>query len=394
MFKYRLYPNKTQEATLEHQLDLCRWTYNRLLLHCRSTNKKTGKLPTLFDLNKLLVKLKTENLELEQVHSQILQNISKRIRDAYHGFFQRRKYGLKAGLPRFKKPQRYRSFTYPQSGYNIDRNRLHMSKIGDIKIRLHRPIQGLAKTLTVKKTPSGKWFACFSCIVDSNLGERPLKEVGIDLGLKFFAVLSDGTRIKNPRFYQTSERRLARLQRSYSQKERDSRNHERANLKVARLHEKIENRRSDFLHKVSRAVANAYSIVYVEDLKIRNMVRNHLLAKSISDAGWGRFVRMLCYKEEESGGRVIFVNPHNTSQICSRCSNIVTKALSDRKHECPFCGLVMDRDLNASRNILKIGRGPPESKPVERLASTLSLKVEQVNSMNQEDSLLIERQST
>jgi len=165
----------------------------------------------------------------------------------------------------------------------------------------------------------------------------------------------------------------------------------RARLRVARLHEKVENRRSDFLHKASRAVADAYGTVYVEDLKIRNMVKNHCLAKSISDAGWGRFVRMLCYKEEESGGRVVLVDPRGTSQRCSGCGEAVAKSLSDRVHDCPFCGLTLDRDLNASRNILEIGRGPPESKPVERLTSVRPSGAGQVGSVKQEASLLVGR---
>ena len=213
----------------------------------------------------------------------------------------------------------------------------------------------------------------------------------MDLGLECFAALSDGTRIENPRIYRGSERRLAHLQRSLSRKEKGSRNRMRARLRVARLHERVENRRSDFLHKASRAVADSYGTVYVEDLKIQNMVRNHRLAKSISDAGWGRFVRMLCYKEEESGGRVVLVNPYGTSQRCSGCGEKVVKSLSDRVHECPYCGLVLDRDLNAARNILEIGRGPPDSKPVERLTSTWPLEAGQVGSVNQEASLLVGR---
>jgi putative transposase len=214
--------------------------------------------------------------------------------------------------------------------------------------------------------PSGRWYAVFCCEVEAQPREKPHRDVGIDLGLECFAALSDATRIENPRIYRGSERRLAHLQRSLSRKEKGSRNRMRARLRVARLHERVENRRSDFLHKASRAVADSYGTIYVEDLKIQNMVRNHRLAKSISDAGWGRFVRMLCYKEEESGGRVVLVNPYGTSQRCSGCGEKVVKSLSDRVHECPYCGLVLDRDLNAARNILEIGRGPPDSKSVER----------------------------
>jgi len=387
MFKYRLYPSRPQENHLQRHLTHCKDVYNTLLHHCR----RNPTLPSQYTLNMLLPALKHEHPEYADVHSQVLQNISKRIRDAYHGFLARRDAGLKAGKPRFKSAGRYKSMTYPQSGFKVEGDTLVLSKIGSMRIRLHRPIGGDVKTLTVKRMPSGKWFAVFCCEVEAQPMEKPFGEVGIDLGLECFATLSDGTRIENPRYYRSSERRLAHLQRSLSRKEKGSRNHMRARLRVARLHEKVENRRSDFLHKASRAVADAYGTVIVEDLKIRNMVRNHRLAKSIQDAGWGRFVRMLCYKEEESGGRVVFVKPHGTSQRCSGCGETVAKSLSDRVHECPFCGLTLDRDLNASRNILEIGRGPPESKPVESMTSTWPLEAGQVCSVNQEASLLVGR---
>jgi len=387
MYKYRLYPSKQQETQLQRHLDICKDVHNALLHHCRHS----PRLPSQYTLNKLLPTLKQEHPEYADVHSQVLQNTSKRIRDAYHVFFARRDAGLKAGRPRFKSSGRYKSITYPQSGFKVEGDTLNLSKIGSIRIRLHRPIRGDVKTLTVKRLPSGKWFAVFCCEVEAQPGEKPFEEVGVDLGLECFAALSDGTRIENPRYYRGSERRLAHLQRSLSRKEKGSRNRMRARQRVARLHEKVENRRSDFLHKASRAMTDRYGTVYVEDLKIRNMVRNRRLAKSISDAGWGRFVGMLCYKEEESGGRVVLVNPRGTSQMCSGCGEVVVKSLSVRVHECPFCRLVLDRDLNAARNILWIGRGQPKSKPVERLTSTWPLEAGQVGSVNQEASLLVER---
>jgi putative transposase len=387
MFKYRLYPSRRHENHLQRHLDICRDVYNTLLDHCRHS----PTLPSQYTLNMLLPALKREHPEYSDVYSQVLQNISKRIRDAYHGYYARRDVGLRAGKPRYKRADRYKSMTYPQSGFKVEGGRLNLFKIGSIRIQLHRPIGGDVKTLTVKRMPSGKWYACFSCIVEAQPREKSQGDVGVDLGLECFAALSDGTRIENPRYYRGSEKRLARLQRSLSRKEKGSQNRMRARLRVARLHERVEARRSDFLHKASRAVADSYGTVYVEDLKIRNMVRNHRLAKSISDAGWGRFVRMLCYKEEESGGRVVLVRPHGTSQVCSGCGEVVIKSLSDRVHECPFCGLTLDRDLNAARNILEIGRGPPESKPVESMASTSPLGVGQVGSVNQEASLLVGR---
>jgi len=214
------------------------------------------------------------------------------------------------------------------------------------------------------------------------------------VGLNSYAVLSNGTIINNPRLYRKSEKRLTHLQRWMSRKERGSRNWVKAKTRVARHHKRIGNRRSDFLHKASRKIADAYETVYVEDLKIGNMVRNRCLAKSISDAGWGRFIRMIAYKEEGTGGQLIQVNPRGTTQECSQCGKRVKKSLSDRIHECPFCGLVMDRDQNSALNILargrEIRREPPEFRPVEEKATTPYTLV-QVYPVKQEASKLVGR---
>jgi len=390
MFKYRLYPSRTQIGILEEQLELCRQAHNWLIASCRDTYTETGKTLTEFDLNKNLICLKYQRPEIAKVHSQVLHNISKRIKDGYTNFFARRRAGLKAGLPRFKKYGTYKSITYPQSGFKVKGKKLYLSKIGDIRIKQHRELRGEVKTLTVKRMPSGRWYACFSSIVEARPRKHQVPDVGIDVGLNTYAVLSDGTRIENPRFYRKSEKRLAHLQRNLSRKQKGSRNRAKARFKVARLHEYILNQRSDFLHKASRRIANTYETVYVEALKIRYMVRNHCLAKSISDAGWGGFVRMISYKAESAGGRLIKVNPRNTTQNCSQCGEYVKKSRSDRIHECSSCGLMLDRDLNASKNILKIGKELAESKPVEDKTTTPP-GVVQVYPVKQETSLLVGR---
>ncbi len=392
MFRYRLYPSKAQMKILEEQLELCRVTYNYLLGRCKQQYREKGTTPTQFDLNKLLPALKLLRPELSRVHSQVLQNISKRIIDAHTGFHARRRAGLKAGLPRFKKHSRYKSVTYPQSGFRVEGDTLKLSKVGEVKVRLHRPLEGEVKTLTVKRYPSSRWCACFSCVVEAKPVERPHKEVGVDVGLESYAVLSDGTRIENPKYYRKEEKRLARLQRRVSRKNRGSHNQVKAEAKVARLHEKIHDRRMDFLHKASRWIADGFQTVYVEDLRISNMIKNRHLAKAISDASWERFVGMLVYKEEESGGRVVFVSPWGTTQDCSQCGEKVEKSLSDRVHACPHCGLLVERDLNAALNILargrEIGREPPEYRPVEEGTTAL---LGQAPPMNQEASLLLRR---
>ncbi len=242
---------------------------------------------------------------------------------------------------------------------------------------------------------AGRWYACFRGTVALSPMETPFKDVGIDVGLNSYAVLSDGTKIENPRFYRKSEKRLAHLQRGLSRKVRGSRNWVKTKIRVARLHEYIGNHRTDFLHKTSRKIADTYGAVYVEDLKIGNMVRNHCLAKSISDAGWGRFIGMIAYKAESAGGRLIQVNPRNTTKNCSKCGEHVKKTLSERIHECPSCGLVLDRDLNAALNILargrEIRREPPEFRPVEDKTTTPPIEAVQVYPMKQEASLQVGR---
>lgn len=370
MLKYRLYPTKVEEAKLEHHLELCRQTYNNLLELCKDSYRESRKTLRHFDLQNKIPVLKTLNPYLEEVYSQTLQNVSKRIADAYTVFFSRKKMGLRAGLPRFKKAKKYNSLTYPQSGFSIKEGRLQLSKIGSIRIRLHRPLEGKVKNITVKRSLSGKWFAFFASEIEAKPVEHPVKAVGIDMGLEKFAVLSDGAVIENPRHYQKEESKLGKIQRSISRKKKGSQNTQKARIRVARLHEKIKNRRIDFLHKASRTIAKTYHTIYVEDLRIGNMIRNRHLSKSISDAGWGIFLKLLSAKSSDSGGRVVPVDPKHTSQRCSACGAIVEKSLSERMHICPECGLILDRDLNASKNILKVGLERAELTPVETETST------------------------
>ena len=208
-FKYRLYPSRPQTEILEEQLQICRGLHNWLLHYAKDYYKDTGKTISYLTLQNLLPKHKTIRPELLKVHSQVIQNIARRIRLGHENFFARNKVGLKAGLPRFKKHGRYRSITYPQSGFKVEEGLLRLSKIGDIKIRLHRPIIGEVKTLTVKRMPSGKWYACFSCIVEAQPREKPFEDVGIDVGLHSYAVLNDGICFENPRLFRQSEKKLA-----------------------------------------------------------------------------------------------------------------------------------------------------------------------------------------
>jgi len=229
---------------------------------------------------------------------------------------------------------------------------LKLSKIGMVKITTHREITGTVKSCTIKKEYSGKWYAVLAVEEYPVLYSPNRQAIGIDVGVKEFATLSNGETISNPKHLEKSEKKLKTLQRSVSRKKKGSKNRIKAKKKLARQHEKVRNQRKDFHHRVSSQLAWKYGKIAVEDLRIQNMVKNHNLAKSITDAGWGEFVSMLTYKAESAGREVTKVMPHGTSQQCSRCGNIVKKDLSVRTHACPHCGLVLDRDHNAAINIL------------------------------------------
>jgi putative transposase len=245
------------------------------------------------------------------VYSQVLQDVSMRVDLAFKAFFRRAKAGENPGYPRFKGRGRYDSFTYPQGqkgGFKLDGDRLHLSKIGDVKIILHRPIEGTIKTLTIRRSATGKWYACFS--VEYEPSPAPQKEttVGIDVGLESFATLSTGEKIENPRFFRTDEKALARAQRRLSKAEKGTPERKKARKIVARIHERIANRRLNFAHQTSRRMVDQYGTIVFEDLHITNMQKNHCLAKSIADVAWDQFIRVTKSKAEEAGSRVILVN--------------------------------------------------------------------------------------
>jgi len=356
-FKYRIYPTKSQRSRMERTLDLCRWVYNQTLAYRKNAWEQDNKSVSKFDTYNKLPAWKVEKPELAEVHSQVLQNVQERVDLAFKAFFRRVKLGEKPGYPRFKGRGWYDSFTFPQSGFKLVSGKLRLSKIGDIKIKLHRPIEGKIKRLTIRRTSTGKWFACFSVEIDDP-PKPPWKDgsmVGIDVGLESFATLSNGEKIDNPRFFRSEEKALAKAQKRLSKCEKGTPERRKALKVVQRIHERIANRRYDFAHQISNQLVSKYGLIAFEDLSITNMLKNHNLAKSISDAAWRMLVTITSYKAESAGSIVVLVDPRNTSQLCSRCGLKVNKSLSDRVHECPQCGLVMDRDENAAINILRLG---------------------------------------
>ncbi len=357
-YRFRLYPSRNQACQLDEFLGMARFAYNKQLELKINSYKENKKNLAQFDLNNSLLSLKKENSFLCNLHSQVLQNINQRISYAFSSFFNNIKNKNKAGFPRFKGKNRYDSITYPQSGFGIKGNKLCLSKVGEIKIKLHRAIKGEIKTLTIRRTSSGKWFACFS--TEHNIKQENKEKnnaiLGIDLGLNHFYADSNGNLIDNPRCLRKSEEKLAKLQREHSRKKKGGINRNKSRLKVARIHEKIKNQRNDFLHKESRKLANKYSNIAVENLKIKNMVKNKHLAKSINDASWQRFLQMLAYKVEETGGKIMPVNARGTSQYCI-CGNNVEKTLAVRIHKCSNCKIEIDRDIMSAMLIRKLAFG-------------------------------------
>jgi len=355
-YKYQIYPTHKQRTAMQSILNECRWLYNHLLEE-RNTSWETKQESLNYYKQAVSIpKLKKERGTLAGVHSQVLQNVAVRVDLAYKAFFRRVKAGEKPGFPRFKGYNWYDSFTFPQVpvGCCIKDGKLRVAKLGDIKIKLHRGIEGKVKTCAIRRI-SGKWFACFTAEVEAVTLPAVNQYIGIDVGLESFATFSDGTKIENPRFFRRDEQDLARIQRKLSKAEKGSKERAKRRKAVAKVHERIKNRRADFAHQRSVEIIKKFDVICVEDLSINNMVHNHCLAKSISDVAWGQFSNYLSYKAESAGRKLVKVNPAYTSQTCSKCGHRQKIPLSTRTFHCPCCNLSIDRDLNASLNILALG---------------------------------------
>lgn len=354
-FKYRLQPSRSQRTKLVQTLEMCRWVYNETLATRKNAWEQEKKSISLYDTSKMLTLWKQERPELRDVFSQVLQNVQERVDLAFKAFFRRVKAGEKAGYPRFRGYGRYDSFTFKQFGFKLLENGLFLSKIGAMKIILHRPIQGKIKTLTIQKDAVGNWYACFACEVQPEA--LPFNDfvIGIDMGLACFAKFSDGHGIDNPRFFRRDEQKLAKAQRKLSKAEQDTPERAKRRKAVQHIHQRIANRRRDFAHQKSRELVNTFGFMAFEDLQIKNMLQNHRLAKSISDAAWRQLITYTTYKAENAGRVVVLVEPRKTSKQCSSCGVMVEKSLAVRVHHCPECGLMMDRDQNAAINILRLG---------------------------------------
>lgn len=354
-FKEKLRPTPAQERALDEVLWRCRDLYNAALEQRIIAWQRRRVSISRYEQEAELKDIRAESPEYAAIHSHILQDVLSRLDKTYQAFFRRVQRGEKAGFPRFKGRygNRFHSFTYKEfgNGATLDNGFLVLSKIGRISVHWSRPIEGTPKTVTISREADG-WYVSFSC---ANVSIQPLpetgQETGIDLGIEAFATLADGARILTPGCYRKAERYLAKCQRRVSRREKGGHRRRKAVYVLAKAHQTVRRQRQDFHHKTALSLVRAYDTIYHEDLRVRNMVKNHHLAKSIADAGWSAFLTILTFKAESAGKRVQAVDPAFTSQTCSGCGVVVQKGLSVRWHSCPDCGTSLHRDHNAARNI-------------------------------------------
>lgn len=347
--KARIYPTDAQSEKLSQFFGCARWWHNRALNETTTTYAETGKGLSREGLNALLPALKKEFAWLGECHSQVLQSVTLNLSKAFINFFEKR-----AKFPNFKSKHGKQSIQYPQGTKFVD-NLIYLPKLGWVKISLHRPLDGEVKTVTIFKNPSGQYFAA---ILTEQEGEYPVPSsegsaIGVDLGITDFAITSTGSKYPNPRHIKKHESNLKRKQRKLSRKVKGSNSRNKARKLVARVHQRISNSRQNFLHKLSHKLVNENQVIVVEDIAVKNMVKNHCLAKAISDCGWSSFVGMLNYKCERSGKILVKVDRFfPSSKTCSNCYHRVSSLPLDVRYwTCSSCGTNHDRDVNAAVNI-------------------------------------------
>jgi len=350
-FKYRLYPNRKQRERLQETLDLCRELYNAALQERRDGYKVARAKLNYYSQASQLSEIKSARPDIAGLHSQVLQDVLRRVDKAFQSFFLRIKRHQTPGFPRFPGRHRYNSFTYPQAGFSVT-DKLQLSKVGNVKIKMHRKLKGEIKTLTIKRE-NGRWYACFSCVVAPEPLPTVDNSIGIDVGLETFATLSNGETISNPRLYLQAQKRLRRAQRKVARRKKGSDRRRKAVTILAQVHKDVFNARNDFQHKESTKLIRGYGAIFVEDLNIKGLSRG-MLAKSVHDASWASFLDKLFYKAAHAGRRFVQVDPRGTSQRCP-CGADNPKMLSDREHVCTECGLVTTRDNASALEIQRLG---------------------------------------
>jgi len=359
--KYRLYSTKKQIDSLTYQLNAHRFLYNQALAQRKETYEKTNKGITYHNqATQLLPKLRKENKNIACCNYSSLQQTLRRLDKSFEAFFRRVKAGEDPGYPRFKAEHRFNTFSYSSfgDGCQIKDKRLYLQNVGLIKVKWHRLIEGKVKTLSIT-CRNNKWYACFSVECETNPLPKTYKSAGIDMGLKSFFTLHDGTRINCPQYFRKAEKKVAKAHQKLSRRKKGSNRRRKARFLLSKQYEHIANQRLNFCHEVTYFLVQKYDKFVVENLRIKNMVQNKHLSNSIADAAWGIFLNILKVKAENAGREYQEVSARGTTQECSSCGAVVKKSLAVRVHNCPFCGLSLDRDQNAALNILKRARTEP-----------------------------------
>jgi putative transposase len=366
VYRFRLYPNKNQKEFLNRQIGHCRFVYNKLLEIAINDFKTNGKKWNFYEYKKLLPKLKEQYPFLKEANSQSLQEAVRWLDRAFKNFFK----GL-SGFPKFKKKKRTNAVVIPQH-FKIGGNKVKIPKLKTpIKFKKHREIEGKIKSISIVRTPTGKYY--LNVLVDREIKPLPPtdKVVAVDVGLTHFATLSTGEKIENPKYLERTLRRIKRLQRKLSRKVKGSKNYQKLAQRLAKLYEKVKNQRDDFLHKLSKKLIGDNQAIIVENLSVKELLEKGNLSRQIADASWSRFISFLEYKAKwyklysiklipcfALHGRILIkVNRYfPSSKLCNVCGyKKEDLKLSDRKWECPKCGALHDRDINAALNLLKEG---------------------------------------
>ena len=363
-FRYRLYPTKAQTIFLEGQLREACDLYNCALEERKSAWDVCRKQIGLYEQELQLKPMRAEGL-VNIPNYMCSANVLRRVDRAFRAFFRRCKSGGRPGFPRYRSMQRYDSISFPQYGNGcrlLNSGKLRVQGAGHIKVRLHRPISGTIKIVTIKRE-AGRWYVCFEIEYSPEDIQPSEESIGIDLGVEHFAVLSSGEEIDNPRCFRTSASRLRKCSRKASRRKKGSNRRRKAVLLLQRAHAHISNQRADFHHKLSRQIVNRFGFIAVEDLNVKGLASG-MLAKSVHDAGWGQFIEFLSYKAEDAGRELVKVDPRGTSQTCV-CGARVPKALKDRWHHCPACELLASRDHVSAQVILQRAGNRPSGANVE-----------------------------